>query len=515
MILSFYQILFSGGSFMAFIEGTDRFQSQFMDFFSFDNLISDDNYVRVIDAFVNTLNLEDLGFITYSGDNRGQKPYHTALLLKIHIYCFFNGIQSSRKQERECSRNIELIWLTGNLKPDHSTLAGFCKLNSYALKNVFRQFSKICRSLDLYDFKIFAFDGTKIKANCSKKRAFTIDRIDRALLDIETKMSEYISKIEATSPLEQNDSKITEFNKKLELLKQRKFDYSELKQHMQNENISEICLTDQDAKIMKNHSNIEPCYNVQSVVDSKNKLILDYDVTNQANDVGLLKPMSEKVFNDYELDSFLKENPHHVITEIADAGYYKSDDLLCLNSSNIKALVPRPKSSHPSNTSYSANTSNTANISFSKDNFSFNSEKDIYICPASHELTFSRKSTETRNGISNQYKIYTCSHCSTCPYLQKCTTSINGRSIKRNIKEDRLLELDNEYKSDSSLYKLRKSLVEHPFGTIKRSLGLTHVYIKGLDRISSWTSSVFLVYNLKRVINILGIPKLMEVFTTN
>ena len=487
---------------MAFIEGTDRFQAQLLDFFAFDNLISEDNYVRVIDAFVDSLNLKDLGFIIYSGDNRGQKPYHTDILLKIHIYCFFNGIQSSRKQERECARNIELIWLTGNLKPDHSTLAAFCKNNSSALKNVFKQFSKLCRSLELFDFKIFALDGSKFKANCSKKRSFTIDKLNKALDNIEEKINEYISKIDDdTSSLDELEK--AEFQKKLDLIKQRKVEYLDLKQKMIDENISELCITDPDAKIMKNHSNIEPCYNVQSVVDSKNKLILDYDVTNQANDVGLLKPMSDKVFEDYELDSFLQENPDHVITEIADAGYYKSDDLLSINSSNVKALVPKPKSSNSSGSS-----------EFSKDNFSFDSEKDVYICPAGYELIFSRKSTETRNGVSNQYKIYTGTKCTSCPFIDKCTKSINGRSIKRNIKEDKLLEFDNEYKSDSSLYKLRKALVEHPFGTIKHSLGLTHVYIKGLDRVSSWASSVFLAYNLKRVINILGIPKLMEVFTT-
>ena len=487
---------------MAFIEGTDRFQSQLLDFFAFDNLISEDNYVRVIDAFVDSLNLKDLGFVVYSGDSRGQKPYHTDILLKIHIYCFFNGIQSSRKQERECSRNIELIWLTGNLKPDHSTIANFCKSNSSALKNVFKQFSNICRSLDLYDFKIFAFDGTKIKANCSKKRAFTVDKINKALANIDEKIEEYMAKIDDdTSSIE--DAQKTEFQKKLDLIKQRKLEYQDIKQKMIDENISELCITDPDSKIMKNHSNIEPCYNVQSVVDSKNKLILDYDVTNQANDVGLLKPMSDKVLEDYKLDTFIKKNPEHVITEIADAGYYKSDDLLAINSSNIKALVPKPK------------TSNSSGVTeFSKENFSFDHRKDVYICPAGHELHFSRKSTETRRGVSNQYKIYTCSHCTSCPYLDKCTSSVNGRSIKRNVKEDKLLEFDKQYKADSSLYKLRKQLVEHPFGTIKRSLGFTHVHVKGLERISSWTSSVFLAYNLKRVINILGIPKLMEEFTT-
>ena len=487
---------------MAFIEGTDRFQAQFMDFFSFDALISDDNYVRIIDVFVDSLNLDDLGFVSYSGNNRGQKPYHTNTLLKIHIYCFFNGIQSSRKQERECSRNIELIWLTGNLKPDHSTLASFCKVNSSALKNVFKEFSDICRSLELFDFKIFAFDGTKIKANCSKKRAFTLDKINSLLDNIDNKIAEYIANIDnPSSPLD--DSKKAEFQKKLDLIKQRKVQYLDIKKKMLDDNISELCLTDPDSKVMKNHSNIEPCYNVQSVVDSKNKLILDYDVTNQANDVGLLKPMSDKVFDDYQLDSFIEENPDHVITEIADAGYYKADDLLSINSSNVNALVPKPKTSNSSGSS-----------NFSKDNFSFDPQNDLYICPAGKKLLFSRNSTETRNGSTNYYKIYSGSSCSSCPFIDKCTKSIHGRSIKRNVNEDKLLQFDISYKSNSSLYKLRKSLVEHPFGTIKRSLGLTHVFIKGLDRVSSWASSVFLAYNLKRVINILGFQKLMKVFST-
>jgi transposase len=486
---------------MAFIEGTDRFQSQFMDFFTFDNLIADDNYVRVIDAFVDSLDLKELGFITFDGNNRGQKPYKTDVLLKIHIYCFFNGIQSSRKQERECSRNIELIWLTGNLKPDYSTIANFCKNNSEPLKLVFKQFSNLCRKLNLFDFKVFAFDGTKIKANCSKKHAFTIEKLDKAIANIDDKINEYLAKIDDVSS--SDDVQKSEFKHKLDLIKQRKIQYSGIKQKMIDDNISELCLTDPDSKIMKNHSNIEPCYNVQSVVDSKNKLIVDYDVSKQANDVGLLKPMSDKLFSDFELNDFLEQNPDHIITEIADAGYYKSDDLLSLNFGNVKALVPKPK-----------NFSASGDSDFSKSSFSYDSENDIYICPNGNKLTFSRKSTETRNGVTNNYKIYCCNSCTSCPFLDKCTKSVNGRSIKRNVKDDKLLQIDNEYKKDSSLYKLRKAIVEHPFGTIKHSLGFTHVYIKGLDRISSWTSSVFLAYNLKRVINILGVPKLLEIFAS-
>ena len=487
---------------MAFIEGTDRFQSQLLDFFAFDNLISDDNYVRVIDAFVDSLNLPDLGFITYSGNNRGQKPYHTDILLKIHIYCFFNGIQSSRKQERECTRNIELIWLTGNLKPDHSTIANFSKDNADALKNVFKQFSLLCKKLDLFDFKVFAIDGTKIKANCSKKNAFTRDGIDVALKHIDEKIEEYISKIDNDSS-SFDDAQKAEFQHKLDLIRERKIKYSEIKDKMDNENLSQYCITDPDSKIMKNHSNIEPCYNVQSVVDSKNKLIADFDVVNKPNDVGLLKPMHDKLFKDYDLNSFLAENPDHTITELADAGYYKTDDLLAINSDNVKALCPKPVS-----------LSSSGNSDFSKDSFIFDFDNNCYICPNNKKLTFSRHSKETRNGVTNNYNIYTCASCTTCPYLDKCTKSVNGRSIKRNVNEDKILKINYEYKKDNFAYKARKALVEHPFGTIKRALGLSYVNIKGLNRVSSWASSVFLAYNLKRVLNIMGIPKLMEVFAT-
>ena len=434
---------------MAFIEGSDRFQAQFMDFFDFDNLISDTNPVRAIDAFVNSLDLDKLGFITYSGDSPGQKPYHTDILLKIHIYCFFNGIQSSRKQERECSRNIELIWLTGNLKPDHSTISNFCKNNSSALKNVFKQFSSLCKELELFDFKILAFDGTKVKADCSKKHAHTLDGIDKALQYIDKKIDEYLAHINDESS---DDEEVAEFQKKLDLIEQRKITYTNIKQHMTDNNLSEFCTTDPDAKIMKNHSNIEPCYNVQSVVDSKNKLIIDYDVTNQANDVGLLKPMVDKVFDDYDLHTFLKENPSASITNLADTGYYKSNDLLALNYNQVHTLVPKPASSPSS-----------GNSAFSKDAFSFDAANDCYICPNNQRLTFSRNSKETRNGTTNFYKIYSCNSCSDCPFSNNCTSSPKGRSIKRNVNEDRLNSINDEYKKDSSFYKLRKALVEHPF----------------------------------------------------
>lgn len=481
--------------FMAYISGTDRFQIGLSDMFSFDSLIAEDNPIRAIDAFVNNLDLEKLGFVTYAGDKRGQKPYKTSDLLKIHLYCFYNGIQSSRKQERECARNIELIWLTGNLKPDHSTIANFFKENSDAIKKVFKEFSKLCKKLDLYSFKLFAVDGTKIKAYCSNKKAFTPKKLEELLINIDQKIKEYSAKLDDET-LDQEQ--VASFNEKLKLINDRKDEYTELQERMEKENLKEICVTDPDSKVMKNHRNIEPCYNVQSVVDSKNKLILDYDVTNQANDVGLLKPMVDKTFKDYEVNDMLEENPEHELTITADTGYYKSEDMLELNNKQVHVLVPKSKKVNPN-----------GEQDFSKDNFEYNKERDVYICPAKKELTFARKSTETRNGNSITYKIYVCNSCAKCPHNTKCTKAVNGRSIKRHPKEDKLDAFEAEYKKDNSLYKMRKELVEHPFGTIKRAMGLTHVYVKGKDRVSSWTASTFLAYNFKRVINIVGVKELI------
>lgn len=480
---------------MAYISGTDRFQIGLSEMFSFENLIAEDNPIRVIDAFVNNLNLQKLGFVVYAGDKRGQKPYKTSDLLKIHLYCFYNGIQSSRKQERECARNIELIWLTGNLKPDHSTIASFFKDNSDAIKKVFKDFSKLCKKLDLYSFKLFAVDGTKIKAYCSNKRAFTPKKLKELLINIDQKIEEYSAKLDDEN-LDQEQ--VNSFKEKLKLITDRKEEYTELQEKMEKENLKEICVTDPDSKVMKNHRNIEPCYNVQSVVDEKNKLILDYDVTNQANDVGLLKPMIDKTFKDYQINAYLEQNPEHELTITADTGYYKSEDILELNTDNVHTLVPKSSKVNPA-----------GEKDFSKDNFEYNKERDVYICPAKKELVFSRKSTETRNGNKTTYKIYVGTSCSECPHKDKCTKSYNGRSIKRHPKEDKLDEFEAEYRKDSSLYKMRKELVEHPFGTIKRAMGLTHVYIKGIKRVSSWAASVFLAYNLKRVINIVGAKELI------
>lgn len=481
---------------MAFIQGIDRDQFQFIDFYSIDSFIAKDNSVRVIDAFVNSLDLPSFGFVVYSDNKPGQRPYKTSVLLKIHLYCFFNQIVSSRKQERECARNIELMWLTGCLVPDHSTIANFCKVNHSAIALLFQEFNSICFELGLFDFKLLAQDGTKIKACCSKKNAFTIKKLDKSIEYIDSKIQEYMDLLDSdTSNLD--DDKIKLFQQKLDSISQRKKKYQNLKQQLIDNNSSEICLTDPDAKIMKNHHNAQPCYNLQTVVDSKHKLIAHFDVSNQANDLGLFLPVVNNFWQQHNIDSFLANSPDSSITFIADAGYYKQADLLTLNSlhPNVSAFAPKPTSK-----------TTTSNADFSKENFSYNSLSDTYTCPNNKTLHLSEHSSQ--KGI--KYKIYRCSDCSSCSFLDDCTSSVNGRSIKRHPNEDFFQSLQKTYQ-DSDLYKQRKCIVEHPFGTIKFFHGFYRVFIKGIDRMSSWAASVSLCYNLRRCINIVGVDKLLEV----
>ena len=481
---------------MAFIQGIDRNQFQFIDFYSIDSFISKDNPVRVIDAFVNSLDLPSFGFIVHSDNNPGQRPYKTSVLLKIHIYCFFNQIVSSRKQERECARNIELMWLTGCLVPDHSTIANFCKVNHSAISLLFHEFNSICLDLGLFDFKLLAQDGTKIKACCSKKNAFTIDKLNKSIAYIDSKIEEYMNLLDSDSS-KLDDEKIKLFQEKLDAISQRKKKYENLKQHLIDNKKTEICLTDTDSKIMKNHYDTEPCYNLQTIVDSKNKLVTTYHISNQANDIGLFLPVVNKFSQQYNIPNFLANNPDSSITFVADAGYYKQSDLLNLNNlhSNISAFAPKPTSK-----------TTTANSEFSKEKFSYDPASDTYTCPNNKSLSLSEHSTQ--KGI--KYKIYRCSDCSSCSFLDQCTSSINGRSIKRNPNEDFFQSLQESYQ-DSDLYKQRKCIVEHPFGTIKYFHGFSRLFIKGIDRASSWAASVLLCYNLRRTINIVGVDKLLKV----
>lgn len=487
---------------MAFITGTDKFQCQFSDTFSFDDLIDPNNPVRAISAFVDSLDLAQLGFKLYSPNKPGQKPYDVRVLLAIHIYCFFNNIKSARKQELECSRNIDLIWLTSHLTPCFSTISSFYRNNLQPIKNVFHQFTLLCKDLQLFDFKIWAIDGTKIKAFCSKKSAFTKKSLADSISYIDQLIVSYSSSIDDMSSSSPNN-----LSKKLDSIKDRRAKYVKLLDEMNSNNIDELCLTDSDSKLMKNHGSIEPCYNMQSVVDSKNHLILDFDVSNHANDVGLLKPMIDKTLSDLDLtpsssvefSSSSSDNTIFDLKVLADTGYYKESDLLDIFNNHITPLVPKPKTSN-----------STGNPNFSKDNFSYDISSDSYICPFKKSLPFKRLSKETRNGISKYYKIYNNSSvCTSCPHFKTCTNSHNGRSIKRNVDEDTLSLLQDTYKSDNhSAYKLRKALVEHPFGSIKFYSGFNNVFLKGREKVSSWFASVCLVYNFKRVINIVRCSKI-------
>jgi transposase len=282
---------YKGAVNMPFILGEDRNQINLLPN-TLEDFVSEDNPVRVIDAYVDSLNLEDLGFVVFSGNNAGQKPYRRQHLLKLYIYCYMNKIRSSRMMEAEATRNIELMWLTGKIKPDHGTLSSFMKINKNAIKQLFKEFTLMLKGFGL-------IDGTKIKASSAKNKHYNENIIKEKLEYYEAKIEDYINNVLNTTDDKSMKQKITH---KIESYQERIKQLNAIKEELKKEGKKQVCLTDSDSKSMKNNGKFEVCFNVQAVVDDKNKLFVDYDVVNDVNDQGQLSNMVNKakeVYNSF------------------------------------------------------------------------------------------------------------------------------------------------------------------------------------------------------------------------
>ncbi|QJD81912.1 transposase [Cohnella herbarum] len=306
---------------MPFIEGEDRDQIYLLPY-TLGDFVEEENPVRVIDAYVDSLSLEELGFQVYSGSKAGQKPYRRQELLKLYLYCYMNGIRFSRKMETETKRNIELMWLIGKLQPDHVTLSAFMKSNQTAIKKLFKEFTLMLKGFGLIDGQLVAIDGTKLKANCSKKKHFNDNIISKKLEHIDAYLRDFL--------MEDNRLKKQEIIEKLEVYQKRMHELQVMKQELKETGENQLCVTDQDAKSMKNNGKHEVCFNVQTAVDSKYKLIVDCDTVNDVNDQGQLSNMAKKtkqVFRDQK------------ITILADTGYYNYLEIIDVVDKSTELLI--------------------------------------------------------------------------------------------------------------------------------------------------------------------------------
>lgn len=463
----------------------DRHQMQFL---SLDDLVEADSIVRVIDLFCSCLDYENLGFIIKGKSHQGKPAFEASTLTAIYIYGYLNRIRSCRKLEKACKVNSELWWLTGKQNPGYKTIANFRKDNHKAFKNLFNVFSKFCLELDLYGKTTIAIDGSKFRAQNAKKNNYNLRKINQHLDYIAKQKEDYIASLDQN---DQNDDKIDNLEK-------RRLKYQKLKDKLKQSGESQISTSDPDARALPLHMNIvQVAYNLQSAVDDKHNLIVDFDITNKT-DFNSLAPLSIKARKMMELQD------NQTLTTLADKGYYSAKQIAQCHSNNIDTLVS-PKSKG----------SKAKDPRVSKDKFQFDKQSDSYTCPQGFKLVRQGNVYNRKDGIPFMRYVAHWSDCKNCPWVDFCVShgckkASRGRMLNRTIFEDHMDINDEQVAARKNQYKRRQAIVEHPFGTIKRQWGFDHTLMKGLKNVKGEFSLIILCYNFKRVFNIIGIQGLKK-----
>ena len=468
-----------------FIEGEERGQGTLLPE-HLDDYVTEDNPVRVVDVFVEELDLASMGFTRVAPAKTGRPAYHPAVLLKLYIYGYLNRIQSSRRLEREAQRNVELMWLTGRLAPDFKTIANFRKDNGKAIGKVCRQFVVLCQQLDLFSDAVVAIDGSKFKAVNSSDRNFTDAKLKRRMAEIEANISRYLAELETADRREPGtaQSKNVRLNDKIAAMKSQMATLKEIEAKLIETGETQISLTDPDARSMMTRGSGIVGYNVQTAVDAKHHLIVEHEVTNNGSDRDRDRD---------QLSGMAKKARAAIgtatLTTIADRGYFKGEEILACHEVGISALVPPTKTSGAK-----------ADGRFDKADFIYDPQKNEYRCPAGESLIWRFASVE--KGMTNHR--YWSSNCKACSLKDKCTPS-SQRRVTRWEHQDVLDEMQTRLEKTPDAMRIRRSTVEHPYGTIKAWMGATHFLTKGLERVKAEMSLHVLAYNFRRLMAVLGI----------
>jgi transposase len=443
--------------------------------------------VRVVDVFVDELDLGKLGFGRVLPAKTGRPAYHPAVLLKLYIYGYLNRIQSSRRLEREAQRNVELMWLMQRLAPDFKTIANFRKDNGKAIRNVCRQFVVVCQQLDLFSDAVVAIDGSKFKAVNSSDRNFTDAKLKRRMQEIEATISRYLAELDTADRQEPaaRQAKTVRLNDKIAALKSQMASLKEIEAKLDTTGETQISLTDPDARSMKTRGSGIVGYNVQTAVDARHHLIVEHEVTNSGSDRDQLSGMARKARAAIGTTA---------LTVIADRGYFKGEEILACQQAGIAALVPATKTSGAK-----------ADGRFDKADFIYDRQKNEYRCPAGQSLIWRFATIE--KGMKNHR--YWSSNCQGCPLKDKCTPS-PARRVTRWEHQDVLDEMQTRLDQNPDAMRVRRSTVEHPYGTIKSWMGATHFLTKGLESVKAEMSLHVLAYNFKRLMAILGIDAMVD-----
>lgn len=468
-----------------FIEGESRTQSTLLPEV-LDDYIAEANPVRVVDVFVDELDLGQMGFDGIEPATTGRPAYHPAVLLKLYIYGYLNRVQSSRRLEREAQRNVELMWLTGRLTPDHKTIANFRKENGKAIRSVCRQFVVLCQRLGLFADALVAIDGSKFKAVNNRDRNFTAAKLQRRMQEIEASIERYLVEMDTADRQEPAiaKAKTTRLKDKIIALKEQMKKLKVIEVELSETPDQQISLTDPDARSMKTRGTGIVGYNVQTAVDAKHHLIVAHEVTNDGIDRSQLSSMAKQARTAIGSET---------LTVIADRGYFKGEEILACQEAGITAIVPKIHTSAAK-----------AEGRFDKADFIYDASANEYRCPANQRVVW-RFACVEGGLLMNRYWS---SACPQCAIKARCTPS-DYRRVGRWEHQDVLDEMERRLDLAPDSMRIRRQTVEHPFGTIKSWMGSAHFLTKTLDRVSTEMSLHVLAYNLKRVMRILGNGSLM------
>ena len=467
-----------------FIEGDSRAQVSLLPA-CLEDYVGEDNWVRVIEAFIDALDLGEMGFSGVNPQETGRPSYHPSVMLKIYVYGYLNRIHSGRRLERETGRNVELMWLTGRLKPDFKTITNFRKDNGKAIRKVCREFVVVCRKLGLLSRTLVAIDGSKFKADNNRDRNLKPSKVARRVKEIEESIERYMTRLDKADQKEPEVCEIQTKNltEKIESLKETLEGIRQLEAQMLETPEKQISLTDPDARSLRSRGTGIVGYNVQTAVDTKHHLIVAHEVTNEYSDRGQLFSMALQAQAAMELET---------LEVVADRGYYKSLEILACAESDLSVTVPRPQTSN-----------NKAKGLFDREDFHYVPEDDEYRCPAGERL--SRRTTMHQQGIT-LYRYWSL-NCRSCAFKSKCTTG-RERRVSRWEHEEVLDAVQDRLDRHPEMMRIRRDTVEHPFGTLKRWMGSDHFLTRTFEHVSTEMSLHVLAYNLKRVINIMGVEAL-------
>lgn len=472
---------------MAYIKGHARDQALLLPA-SVEDYVTAGNPVRFIDAFVDDLDLCEAGFLRTRPKATGRPGYDPADMLKLYLYGYLNRVRSSRRLAAEAARNLELIWLLRGVRPDFRTIADFRRDNRAAFKAVFRAFVMLCRKLDLFGRELLAVDGTRLKAVNSRSRNFSRERLATYLAAVDGRLERYLAELDEIDRGEdgagtgRGDTLATKIAR---LREQRQASVALLGQ-LQDSGEGQISLTDPDARLMVAHSQVTVGYNAQVAVDAKHSLIVEQHVTNACNDMGLLAPTAGAAMEALGVER---------IDAVADMGYHSGDDIVACEAAGITPYIPRPHRGTA-----------VGNGLFPKERFRYDPEADVYHCPGGQVLD-TRYASVMRGHLSVQYS--SPAACAGCRIKARCTKG-RWRRINRGEHEAVIERMAARLAERSGILTIRKSTVEHPFGSIKQWMNQGAFLMRGLEKVRAEFSLTALAYNLRRAITLIGVPGLIR-----